>query len=84
MLMRDDEARECPVNKLRVDRLVQLEADGAQRRSKSWRPRIPRRCSEFLVDLKNARTHGLRLTVDVSFYDPAYDLEYIGEVADVS
>ncbi|MET0340389.1 MAG: glycosyltransferase, partial [Polyangiales bacterium] len=81
-MMRDDEARKCLVNKL-VSRLVALEADGVNVDIEELAPEDGEPLLELLVDLKNAlHQKGLRLTVDVSFYDPAYDLEYIGQVAD--
>ena len=51
--------------------------------SRSWRRRTPSLCSSCWWICKNAlHARGMRLTVDVAFYDPAYDLEFIGQVAD--
>jgi cellulose synthase/poly-beta-1,6-N-acetylglucosamine synthase-like glycosyltransferase/peptidoglycan/xylan/chitin deacetylase (PgdA/CDA1 family)/spore germination protein YaaH len=81
-MMRDDDARKCLVDKV-VSRLVAIEADGVNIDIEELAPEDSEPLLELLVDLKNAlHKKGLRLTVDVSFYDPAYDLEYIGQVAD--
>src|ERR1700712_1892035 len=81
-MMRDDDARECLVKKI-VARLVALEADGVNVDIEELAPEDSEPFLELLVDLKNAlHKKGMRLTVDVSFYDPAYDLEYIGQLAD--
>ncbi len=81
-MMRDDDARKCLVNKV-VARLVALEADGVNVDIEELAPEDSEPLLELLVDLKNAlHKKGMRLTVDVSFYDPAYDLEYIGQLAD--
>jgi len=81
-LMRDDSERTCFVNKL-VSRLVALDADGVNVDIENLEPEDSEPLLELLVDLKNAlHASGLRLTVDVSFYDPAYDLEFISKVAD--
>ena len=81
-MMRDDAARECLVKKI-VGRLVALEADGVNVDIEELAPEDSEPLLELLVDLKNAlHKKGMRLTVDVSFYDPAYDLEYIGQLAD--
>jgi peptidoglycan-N-acetylglucosamine deacetylase len=81
-MMRDDDARHCLVDKV-VSRLVALEADGVNVDIEELAPEDSEPLLELLVDLKNAlHKKGLRLTVDVSFYDPAYDIEYIGQVAD--
>ena len=81
-MMRDDAARRCLVDKV-VARLVALEADGVNVDIEELAPEDSEPLLELLVDLKNAlHKKGLRLTVDVSFHDPAYDLEYIGQLAD--
>jgi cellulose synthase/poly-beta-1,6-N-acetylglucosamine synthase-like glycosyltransferase/peptidoglycan/xylan/chitin deacetylase (PgdA/CDA1 family)/spore germination protein YaaH len=81
-LMRDDEARTCLVQKL-VARLSALNADGVNVDIENLQPEDSEPFLELLVDLKNAlHPKGMRLSVDVSFYDPAYDLEFIGELAD--
>lgn len=81
-MMRDDSARKCLVEKV-VSRLVALEADGVNVDIEALAPEDSEPLLELLVDLKNAlHKKGLRLTVDVSFQDPAYDLEYIGQLAD--
>jgi peptidoglycan-N-acetylglucosamine deacetylase len=81
-MMRDDTARRCLVQKI-VERLTALEADGINVDIEELAPEDSEALLELLVDLKNAlHPHGMRLTVDVSFYDPAYDLEFIGAVAD--
>jgi peptidoglycan-N-acetylglucosamine deacetylase len=81
-MMRDDNARKCLVDKV-VARLVALEADGVNVDIEELAPEDSEPLLELLVDLKNAlHQKGLRLTVDVSFQDPAYDLEYIGQLAD--
>jgi hypothetical protein len=83
-LMRDDKARHCLVNKI-VKRLVELEADGVNVDIEELAPEDTEPLLELLVDLKNAlHPKGLRLSVDVSFYDPAYDLEFIGQLADAT
>jgi cellulose synthase/poly-beta-1,6-N-acetylglucosamine synthase-like glycosyltransferase/peptidoglycan/xylan/chitin deacetylase (PgdA/CDA1 family)/spore germination protein YaaH len=82
--MRDDSARKCLVEKV-VTRLTQLEADGVNVDIEELAPEDSEPLLELLVDLKNAlHKRGLRLTVDVSFYDTAYDLEFIGQLADAS
>jgi cellulose synthase/poly-beta-1,6-N-acetylglucosamine synthase-like glycosyltransferase/peptidoglycan/xylan/chitin deacetylase (PgdA/CDA1 family)/spore germination protein YaaH len=82
--MRSDEARTCLVQKL-VTRLSQLDADGVNVDIEELAPEDSEPLLELLVDLKNAlHKKGMRLTVDVSFYDPAYDLEFIGQLADAS
>ncbi len=83
-LMRDDKARHCLVDKL-VKRLVELEADGVNVDIEELAPEDTEPLLELLVDMKNAlHPKGLRLSVDVSFYDPAYDLEFIGQLADAT
>ncbi|HEX6241580.1 MAG TPA: glycosyltransferase, partial [Polyangiales bacterium] len=82
--MRDDKARQCLVEKV-VKRVRELEADGVNVDIEELAPEDSEPLLELLVDLKNAlHKRGLRLTVDVSFYDPAYDLEYIGQLADAT
>jgi cellulose synthase/poly-beta-1,6-N-acetylglucosamine synthase-like glycosyltransferase/peptidoglycan/xylan/chitin deacetylase (PgdA/CDA1 family)/spore germination protein YaaH len=82
--MRDDKARHCLVDKV-VKRLGELEADGVNVDIEELAPEDSEPLLELLVDLKNAlHKRGMRLTVDVSFYDPAYDLEFIGQLADAS
>ena len=72
----------CFVNKL-TKRLVELGADGVNVDVEELAPEDSEPLLELLVDLKNAlHARGMRLTVDVAFYDPAYDLEFIGQVAD--
>lgn len=81
-MMRDDKERTCFVKKL-VARLVDLDADGVNIDVENLEPEDSEPLLELLVDLKNAlHKTGLRLTADVSFYDPAYDLEFISKVAD--
>ncbi len=81
-LMQDDGARRCLVDKL-VSRLIVLDVDGLNVDIEELAPEDSEGLLELLVDLKNAlHPRGLRLTVDVSIYDPAYDLEYIGALAD--
>jgi len=81
-LMKDDEARTCLVNKV-VARLDALDADGINIDIEELAPEDTEALLELLVAFKNAlHPNGMRLTVDVAFYDPAYDLEYIGELAD--
>ena len=81
-LMRDDAQRTCFVNKL-TKRLVDIGADGVNVDVEELAPEDSEPLLELLVDLKNAlHPRGMRLTVDVAFYDPAYDLEFIGQVAD--
>ncbi len=82
--MRSDSARRCLVDKV-VTRLTQLDADGVNVDIEELAPEDSEPLLELLVDLKNAlHKKGMRLTVDVSFYDPAYDLEFIGQLADAS
>ncbi|MFO0692521.1 MAG: glycosyltransferase [Polyangiales bacterium] len=81
-MMSDDVARRCVVRKL-VDRLVALDADGLNVDLEALSPDDSEAYLEFLVDLRTAlHEEDLRLTVDVSIHDPAYDLEYVGNVAD--
>ncbi len=81
-MMRDDEARACLVQKL-VSRLDEIDADGLNVDIEDLQPEDSEPLLELLVDLKNAlHPKGMRLTVDVAFHDPAYDLEFIGELAD--
>jgi cellulose synthase/poly-beta-1,6-N-acetylglucosamine synthase-like glycosyltransferase/peptidoglycan/xylan/chitin deacetylase (PgdA/CDA1 family)/spore germination protein YaaH len=81
-LMRDDEQRACLVDKL-TRRLSELGADGVNVDVEELVPEDSEPLLELLVDMKNAlHARGMRLTVDVAFYDPAYDIEFIGQVAD--
>ncbi|MET0286636.1 MAG: glycosyltransferase [Polyangiales bacterium] len=81
-MMRDDDARACLVDKV-VKRLVELEADGVNVDIEELKPEDSEPLLELLVDLKNAlHKKGLRLSVDIAPVDPAYDIEYIGQVAD--
>ncbi|MFT3921352.1 MAG: glycosyltransferase [Myxococcales bacterium] len=81
-MMRDDVQRGCFVDKL-TKRLVDLGADGVNVDVEELAPEDSEPLLELLVDLKNAlHARGMRLTVDVAFYDTAYDLEFIGQVAD--
>ncbi len=81
-MMRDDDSRRCLVKKV-VERLHALDADGINVDIEELAPEDSEGLLELLVELKNAlHPKGMRLTVDVAFYDPAYDLEYIGALAD--
>lgn len=78
-----DDARQCMVKKL-VERLVSLEADGLNLDLETLKPGDTEPLLEFVVELRAAlHAHSMRLTVDVPFYpNPAFDIEYIGNVAD--
>jgi cellulose synthase/poly-beta-1,6-N-acetylglucosamine synthase-like glycosyltransferase/peptidoglycan/xylan/chitin deacetylase (PgdA/CDA1 family)/spore germination protein YaaH len=77
-----DAARTCLVKRL-VDRLVAIGAEGVNVDLESLSPKDTEPYLELLVELRTAlHARLLRLTVDVPFRDPAFDYEYIGDVAD--
>ena len=81
-LLRDDAARHCFVARV-VGRLVALHADGLNLDVEELQPEDSEPLLDLLVDLRAAlHAHALRLTVDVPMHDPAYDIEYIAELAD--
>lgn len=81
-LLRDDTARRCFVGRV-VGRLVALHAAGVNLDIEELQPEDSEPLLDLLVDLRRAlHAHAMRLTIDVPMHDPAYDLEYIGEVAD--
>lgn len=81
-LLRDDVARRCLVDRL-VTRLSALHADGLNLDVEELQPEDSEPLLDLLVDLRAAlHSHALRLTVDVPLHDPAFDDEFIGEVAD--
>jgi cellulose synthase/poly-beta-1,6-N-acetylglucosamine synthase-like glycosyltransferase/peptidoglycan/xylan/chitin deacetylase (PgdA/CDA1 family)/spore germination protein YaaH len=82
LFLADDKARECLVKKL-VDRLAALGAAGLNLDLEELQPEDSEAFLEFIVELRTAlHVHSMRLTVDVPFHDPAFDFEYIGDVAD--
>jgi len=81
-MMRDDPERSCFVDKL-TKRLVELGADGVNVDIEELAPEDSEPLLQLLVDMRKAlHSHGMRLTIDVAFYDQAYDLEFIGQIAD--
>jgi peptidoglycan-N-acetylglucosamine deacetylase len=82
VFLRNDQARACLTAKL-VDRLVALKAEGINIDLEELAPEDSEPLLELLVELRSAlHAKGLRLTVDVSFYNQAYDIEFIGDVSD--
>ncbi|MDD5306254.1 MAG: glycosyltransferase [Deltaproteobacteria bacterium] len=80
--LRNDENRACIVKKL-GQRLGELRAEGVNVDLEDLAPEDSEPFLEFLVELrKELHQHGMRLTVDVPFQDPAFDYEYIGKVSD--
>ena len=80
--LRSDESRACLVKKL-GERLEELKAEGVNVDLEELAPEDSEPFLEFLVELRRElHAHGMRLTVDVPFQDPAFDYEYIGKVAD--
>ena len=78
----DDAARECVTKKL-IARLVALKVGGINLDFEELRPENSEAFLEFLVELRKAlHAHSMRVTVDVPVHDPAFDYEYIGDVAD--
>jgi cellulose synthase/poly-beta-1,6-N-acetylglucosamine synthase-like glycosyltransferase/spore germination protein YaaH/peptidoglycan/xylan/chitin deacetylase (PgdA/CDA1 family) len=78
----NDAARACIVKKL-VSRLEAISAEGMNLDFEELQPEDSEPFLEFIVELRAAlHAHSMRLTVDVPFHDPAFDFEYIGNVAD--
>jgi cellulose synthase/poly-beta-1,6-N-acetylglucosamine synthase-like glycosyltransferase/peptidoglycan/xylan/chitin deacetylase (PgdA/CDA1 family)/spore germination protein YaaH len=78
----DDKARQCLVKKL-TDRLAAIGAAGLNLDLEELRPEDSEAFLELIVELRAAlHARSMRLTVDVPFHDPAFDFEYIGDVAD--
>jgi cellulose synthase/poly-beta-1,6-N-acetylglucosamine synthase-like glycosyltransferase/peptidoglycan/xylan/chitin deacetylase (PgdA/CDA1 family)/spore germination protein YaaH len=78
----DDKARECLVKKL-VGRLAAVGAAGLNLDLEELQPEDSEAFLELIVELRTAlHARAMRLTVDVPFHDPAFDFEYIGNVAD--
>jgi cellulose synthase/poly-beta-1,6-N-acetylglucosamine synthase-like glycosyltransferase/peptidoglycan/xylan/chitin deacetylase (PgdA/CDA1 family)/spore germination protein YaaH len=78
----DEKARQCLVKKL-VDRLSAIGAAGVNLDLEELQPEDSEAFLELIVELRTAlHARSLRLTVDVPFHDPAFDFEYIGNVAD--
>ncbi|MFI5306861.1 MAG: glycosyltransferase [Polyangiales bacterium] len=78
----DDAARACLENKL-VARLSAIGAAGINLDLEELQPEDSEAFLELIVELRAAlHAHAMRLTVDVPFHDPAFDFEYIGNVAD--
>ncbi len=78
----DDNARACFVKKF-VDRLAAIGAGGMNLDLEELQPEDSEPFLEFILELRKAlHAHSMRLTVDVPFHDPAFDFEYIGNVAD--
>ena len=81
-LLANEKVRECLVQKL-VSRLSALGAAGINVDLEELATEDSENFLELLVDLRNAlHARSMRLTVDVPFHDPAFDFEYIGDVAD--
>jgi cellulose synthase/poly-beta-1,6-N-acetylglucosamine synthase-like glycosyltransferase/peptidoglycan/xylan/chitin deacetylase (PgdA/CDA1 family)/spore germination protein YaaH len=81
-LLANDSARACLVKKL-VNRLSQIGAGGVNLDLEELQPEDSENFLELIVDLRAAlHARSMRLTVDVPFHDPAFDFEYIGNVAD--
>ena len=80
--LKDDQARACLIPKL-MRRLIALGADGVNVDFEDLQPEDSEPFLEFLVELaRELHKNSLHLTVDVSVHDPAYDIEYIGDLAD--
>ncbi len=80
--LKNDAARACVIKKL-VARLVDLGAEGINLDLEELQPEDSEPFLELIVELRAAlHAKSLRLTVDVPFHDPAFDFEYIGNVAD--
>jgi hypothetical protein len=78
--LRNHSARTCFVEKI-VKRLGELDADGLNVDLESLEPEDSSPFLEFLAELRSAlHSKKMRLTVDVTVYDPAYDLEGIGNL----
>ena len=78
----NDAARACLIKKL-IPRLVALKVGGINLDFEELRPEHSDAFLEFLVELRNQlHAHSMRLTVDVPSSNPAFDYEYIGDVAD--
>ncbi|HEX7480645.1 MAG TPA: glycosyltransferase [Polyangiales bacterium] len=78
----NDSARECLEQKL-IPRLVALKAGGLNLDLEELHPEDSESFLEFIVELRKLlHAHSMRLTVDVPVHDPAFDYEYIGDVAD--
>ena len=74
--------RECLVKKV-VARLSAIGAAGLNLDLEELQPEDSENFLEFAVALRAAlHAHSMRLTVDVPFHDPAFDFEYIGDIAD--
>ncbi|HET8932491.1 MAG TPA: glycosyltransferase, partial [Polyangiales bacterium] len=74
--------RACLIKKL-IPRLVALKVGGINLDFEELRPEHSDAFLEFLVELRNQlHAHSMRLTVDVPTQHPAFDYEYIGDVAD--
>lgn len=78
----DAAARACLIKAL-IPRLVALGAEGLNLDLEELRPEDSDSFLKFLVELRTAlHAKSMRLAVDVPFSDPAFDYEYIGDVAD--
>ncbi|HEX4335030.1 MAG TPA: glycosyltransferase [Polyangiaceae bacterium] len=81
-MLASDSARACVVQKL-VQRLSAIGASGVNLDLEELRPEDSENFLELLVNLRLAlHAKSMRLTVDVPFHDPAFDVEYIGNVSD--
>ncbi|HTM46324.1 MAG TPA: glycosyltransferase [Polyangiaceae bacterium] len=77
-----DSARACLVKKLGA-RLSELAVGGLNLDLEELQPEDSEAFLEFIVELrKELHARKMRLTIDVPFHDPAFDFEYIGDVAD--
>jgi cellulose synthase/poly-beta-1,6-N-acetylglucosamine synthase-like glycosyltransferase/peptidoglycan/xylan/chitin deacetylase (PgdA/CDA1 family)/spore germination protein YaaH len=78
----NDVARACLEKKL-VARLAAIGAAGVNLDLEELQPEDSESFLEFIVELRAAlHARSMRLTVDVPFHDPAFDFEYIGDIAD--
>jgi cellulose synthase/poly-beta-1,6-N-acetylglucosamine synthase-like glycosyltransferase/peptidoglycan/xylan/chitin deacetylase (PgdA/CDA1 family)/spore germination protein YaaH len=78
----DDAARACLIKAL-VPKLVAVGAEGLNLDLEELRSEDSEPFLEFIVELRAAlHAKSMRLTVDVPVSDPAFDYEYIGDVAD--
>ena len=81
-LLANDKARQCLVKKV-ADRLAAIGAAGLNLDLEELQPEDSEAFLELIVELRAAlHARAMRLTVDVPFHDPAFDFEYIGDVAD--
>ena len=81
-LLANEQARQCVVKKV-VARLAAIGAAGVNLDLEELQPEDSENLLQLMVELRAAlHARSMRLTVDVPFHDPAFDFEYIGDIAD--